>query len=194
MGSGCDVSDRDVRKVEGMMGIALESARSLRTCSHEVRKTREYLPSDGPLPTTPRTWEDDFLQELDNPVARAPSPALSALSTLSVAPEPPSHVPASSATIASTATVDVIANCHTTSTSMSISQTHAARPTSASTQLQVDISHLSLTDSSPAPQSGPSELMPAPTVARRGHISARPAQAATTTAVSAMLPTPVSGT
>jgi hypothetical protein len=33
------------------MGIAPESAGSLRTCSHEVRKTREYLPSDGPLPT-----------------------------------------------------------------------------------------------------------------------------------------------
>jgi hypothetical protein len=51
MGSGCDVSDRDVRKVEGTMGIALEGAGSLWTCSHEVRKTREYLPSDGPLPT-----------------------------------------------------------------------------------------------------------------------------------------------
>jgi hypothetical protein len=51
MGSGCDASDRDVWKVEGTMGTALESAGSVRTCSHEVRKTREYLPSNGPLPT-----------------------------------------------------------------------------------------------------------------------------------------------
>jgi hypothetical protein len=51
MGSGCDASDRVVRKVEGMMGTTLESAGSVRTWSHEVRKTREYLPSDGPLPT-----------------------------------------------------------------------------------------------------------------------------------------------
>ncbi|OJA14586.1 hypothetical protein AZE42_13834, partial [Rhizopogon vesiculosus] len=88
-------------------------------------------PSSTPTSTsmsTPRTWEDEFLQELDNPVAHAPSPALSALSTLSVAPGPPSHIPTSSAImvqngpIASTATVDVIASCHTTSTSMSISQ------------------------------------------------------------------------
>jgi hypothetical protein len=52
MGSGCNASDRDVRKVEGMLGTTPESAGSVRTCSHEVRKTREYLPSDGPLPTT----------------------------------------------------------------------------------------------------------------------------------------------
>ncbi|KAG2128383.1 hypothetical protein BD769DRAFT_1667489 [Suillus cothurnatus] len=50
------------------------------------------------LPPAPRTWEDDFLQELDNmdpvtcapspahPIARTPSPALSTLSALSVAP------------------------------------------------------------------------------------------------------------
>jgi hypothetical protein len=55
MGSGCDASDMDVRKVEGMMGTAPESAGSLRRWSHEVHKTWEYLPSDGPLPTTP--WE-----------------------------------------------------------------------------------------------------------------------------------------
>jgi hypothetical protein len=51
MGSGCDASDRDVQKVEGMMGTAPESAGNVQTCSYEVRKTREYLPSDGPLPT-----------------------------------------------------------------------------------------------------------------------------------------------
>jgi hypothetical protein len=51
MGSGCDASDRDVWKVEGMMGTAPESAGSVRTCSHEVRKTREYLPSDRLRPT-----------------------------------------------------------------------------------------------------------------------------------------------
>jgi hypothetical protein len=52
MGSGCDASDRDVQKVEGMLGTTPESAGSVRTWSHEVRKTRGYLPSNGPLPTT----------------------------------------------------------------------------------------------------------------------------------------------
>jgi hypothetical protein len=51
VGSGCDASDRVIQKVEGTMGPVPESAGSVRTWSHEVRKTREYLPSDGLLPT-----------------------------------------------------------------------------------------------------------------------------------------------
>jgi hypothetical protein len=62
MGSRCDASDRDVWKVEGMMGTALESAGCVRTWSHEVHKTREYLPSDGPLPTSPRDLDTDCPQ------------------------------------------------------------------------------------------------------------------------------------
>jgi hypothetical protein len=62
MGSRCNASDRDVRKVEGMLGTTPESAGSLRRWSHEVRKTWEYLPSDGPLPTSPRDLDTDCPQ------------------------------------------------------------------------------------------------------------------------------------
>ncbi|KAG1811594.1 hypothetical protein EV424DRAFT_1542473 [Suillus variegatus] len=112
-----------------------------------------------PPASTPRTWEDDLLDELDNPTARAPSPAL-----------PISHAPSpalSNLSALSAAPAPIQDNYITVSTSMSISQPRAA---SASTQLQVDVSQLSLTDRSvpPAPTA------PAGKALRRGRISAQP--------------------
>ncbi|KAG2080499.1 hypothetical protein BD769DRAFT_1684959 [Suillus cothurnatus] len=100
----------------------------------------------APSAPAPRTWEDDFLQELDNmdpvtcapspahSIARTPSPALSTLSALSVAP------PSSAIIIQDNHSVSTALNY--TSTWMSISQT---RVTAASTtQLQADMGQLSL--------------------------------------------------
>ncbi|KAG0708023.1 hypothetical protein DFH29DRAFT_994647 [Suillus ampliporus] len=96
----------------------------------------------------PHTWEDDFLQELDNldpvtcdpspthSITRAPSPSLSTHSTLSMS------VPTTSAVTRDDHSVSTTMN-FTSSTQMSISQTCV---TSASTPLHVDINQLSLAD------------------------------------------------
>lgn len=104
-------------------------------------------PASTVVPTAaPRTWEDDFLQELDNiesvphnaspshsSARRAPSPALSALSTVST-PTPASAVVHDDHPTSTTMNF-------TSSTQMSVSQMHV---TSASTQLHFGINRLSL--------------------------------------------------
>ncbi|KAG1847899.1 hypothetical protein F4604DRAFT_1935685 [Suillus subluteus] len=114
-----------------------------------------------PSASIPRTWEDDLLEELDNPVARTPSPALPVSRASS-----PTQLSALSAAPATIQDDHIVV-----STSMSISQSHAVA--SASTQLQVDVSQLSLTghESSTAPTAPASQK-----VSRWGHISAQPAQ------------------
>lgn len=140
-----------------------------------------------PSVSVPRTWEDDLLQEMDGLIAHcdAPSPPPSP----SVAP---SHAPASAPIMTvqddriqaapQTAISDVV-----THASMSISQTRTA---SSSTQLHMDISHLSLADgnSLTAPASGPPPGLATQRVpARRGHNLAQPAQVST---VPEVLPVP----
>ncbi|KAG1874045.1 hypothetical protein C8R48DRAFT_669674 [Suillus tomentosus] len=143
-----------------------------------------------PISTTlpaaaPRTWEDDFLQELDNldPVichpsparslahAHAPSPTLSALSNLS------SSIPAAPAVIHDDLSVSATMN-FTSSTQVSIGQTGV---TSASMQVHFDLNQLSLADNdigslaaAPAPLATGSKV---PT--HRGRISAQAAQVTT---------------
>lgn len=105
-------------------------------------------PTSTVVPTAaPRTWEDDFLQELDNiesvphnnaspshsSARSAPSPALSALSTVSTS------TPAS-AVVRDDHPTSTTMN-FTSSTQMSVSQ---MRVTSASTQLHFGINQLSL--------------------------------------------------
>ncbi|KAG1725469.1 hypothetical protein EDD22DRAFT_961622 [Suillus occidentalis] len=105
-------------------------------------------PTSTVVPTAaPRTWEDDFLQELDNiesvphnnaspshsSARHAPSPALSALSTVSTS------TPAS-AVVHDDHPTSTTMN-FTSSTQMSVSQ---MRVTSASTQLHFGINQLSL--------------------------------------------------
>ncbi|KAG2104298.1 hypothetical protein BD769DRAFT_1676277 [Suillus cothurnatus] len=132
----------------------------------------------APSAPAPRTWEDDFLQELDNmdpvtcapspahPIARTPSPALSTLSALSVAP------PSSAVIIQDNHSVSTALNY--TSTRMSISQT---RVTAASTtQLQADMGQLSLAGkagkvSEPLAPTGRNSKAPT----RRSRNSAQPA-------------------
>ena len=102
----------------------------------EVFNSNVALSSTPPQAVPPsRTWEDDFLQELDNPTASARTPS-------------------------SASNVPLVTNCHT---SMSISQTRTAS-TSSSTQLQLDISHLSLAedDSSAAQAQDLHGLRPSP--------------------------------
>ncbi|KAG2056074.1 hypothetical protein BDR06DRAFT_1006532 [Suillus hirtellus] len=103
-------------------------------CNKEVFKTYAALSSTPasiiPSASIPCTWEDDLLEELDNPVACAPSltlpvfctalPALSNLSALSAAPAGPI----------------IQDDCIIVSTSISISQPHAGM---SSMQLQVDV-------------------------------------------------------
>jgi len=139
-----------------------------------------------PSVSVPRTWEDDLLQEMDGLVAHcdAPSPPPSP-------PGAPPHALASApiTTVqddciqaAPTAISDVV-----THVSMSISQTCT---TSSSTQLHMDISHLSLADgnSLTAPASGPPPGLATQRVpARRGHNLAQPAQVST---VPEVLPVP----
>ncbi|KAG2137042.1 hypothetical protein DEU56DRAFT_912812 [Suillus clintonianus] len=88
----------------------------------------------------PRTWEDNFLQQLDAPApALAPAPAIAP--TLAPTPAPVSTPP-----------VHVVSNNHTT---MSISHGLGGAVTSTTTQLQVDIGQLSLeNDSEPSASSG----------------------------------------
>ncbi|KAG1899352.1 uncharacterized protein F5891DRAFT_1189795 [Suillus fuscotomentosus] len=145
--------------------------------------TTHSTPISTTLPAaTPRTWEDDFLQELDNldPVirhpsparslahARAPSPTLSALSNLS------SSIPAAPAVIHDDLSISAAMN-FTSSTQVSIGQTGV---TSASTQVHFDLNQLSLANNDigslaavPAPLATGSKV---PT--RRGCISAQAAQ------------------
>ncbi|KAG1809903.1 uncharacterized protein HD556DRAFT_1435637 [Suillus plorans] len=136
----------------------------------EVFTTRAALSSAPasivPSASIPRTWEDDLLEELDNPVARAPSPTLPVF----CAPSPAlSNLSALSAVPAGPITQD---DCIIVSTSMSISQPCAGM---SSTQLQVDVSQLSLTDR----DSLAAQTEPAGGKARcRGCISAQPVPAA----------------
>ncbi|KAG2085341.1 uncharacterized protein F5147DRAFT_841764 [Suillus discolor] len=136
----------------------------------EVFNTRAALLSAPasvvPSASIPRTWEDDLLEELDNPVARAPSPTLPVFR----APSPAlSNLSALSAAPADPTTQD---DCIIVSTSMSISQPRAGV---SSTQLQVDVSQLSLTDR----DSSAAQTEPAGGKAwRRGRISAQPVPAA----------------
>ncbi|KAG1729318.1 uncharacterized protein EDB91DRAFT_1253063 [Suillus paluster] len=124
------------------------------------------------------TWEDDFLQELDNmdpvthtpspahSIARTPSPVLSTLSALSAAP------PSSAVIIQDDHSVSTALNY--TSTQMSVSQT---RITSASTtQLQANMGQLSLADMADnvtGPPAPTGHNLKAPT--RRSRVSAQPA-------------------
>ncbi|KAG1747467.1 hypothetical protein EDB19DRAFT_1826190 [Suillus lakei] len=129
----------------------------------------------------PRTWEDDFLQELDNldpvthdpsstrSIAHAPSPSLSTHTA------PPMPVTATSAVICDDHSVSTAMN-FTSLTQMSISQ---ACVTSTSTQLHVDINQLSLADNGVGNSlvAAPVPLTMGPKVpARWGHISAQAAQ------------------
>ncbi|KAG2134934.1 hypothetical protein BD769DRAFT_1664857 [Suillus cothurnatus] len=100
----------------------------------------------APSAPVPHTWEDDFLQDLDNmdpvtcapspahSIACTPSPALSTLSTLSVAP------PSSAVIIQDNHSVLTALNY--TSTRMSVSQTCVTA--ASTTQLQADMGQLSL--------------------------------------------------
>jgi len=157
--------------------------------------TTPSTPISTTLPAAaPRTWEDDFLQELDNldPVvrhpsparslahARAPSPALSTLSNLS------SSIPATPAVIHDDLSVSAAMN-FTSSTQVSVGQT---RVTSASTQVHFDINQLSLTDNDIGSlAAAPAALATGSKVpTRRGRISAQAAQV--TTAADEMLTEP----
>ncbi|KAG1858093.1 hypothetical protein F4604DRAFT_1931128 [Suillus subluteus] len=158
--------------------------------------TAPSVPTSTVPPAAPRTWEDDFLQELDNldPVtrnpsparssARAPSPALSILSTLS----------------ASTPNTAIIHNDHpipvstamiqnfTSSTQMSVSQTRV--DTSASTQLHFGVNQLSLANKDSLGAAPPPLTTGSKVPARRAHV---PAPAAEETPTGALKAKRVSG-
>ncbi|KAG2099440.1 hypothetical protein BD769DRAFT_1677265 [Suillus cothurnatus] len=123
----------------------------------------------------PRTWEDDFLQELDNidsvphnaspshSSARAPSPALSALSAVSTS------TPAIPAVVHDDHPTSTTMN-FTSSTQMTVSQ---MRVSSASTQLHFGINQLSLNADSVAAAPAPLTTVSQVPACHKGHATAQ---------------------
>ncbi|KAG2739682.1 hypothetical protein P692DRAFT_20881638 [Suillus brevipes Sb2] len=123
----------------------------------------------------PRTWEDDFLQELDNidsvphnaspshSSARAPSPALSALSAVSTS------TPAIPAVVHDDHPTSTTMN-FTSSTQMTVSQ---MRVSSASTQLHFGINQLSLNADSVAAAPAPLTTVSQVPARRKGRVTAQ---------------------